>query len=282
MQIRRLFLALLCALTPFSMGVANADVFYSNATTDLNVRGGLAANGLIPPDGYFSYTDKVVIPAEETTWSIDPVLIAPTGNVFVLSNSLLSAPVDVAGKAQSTATVDGGLVDVVAETELVDRVARTTLRFTSLSGSQSLAGYKVLFYAENDLFSPNDDAATYTGSIAGANLKLFQYDTITSDFYVQVNESAVPTNATLATFGAGIWTGWGTSLEAADLSVLSADGSNFATLGDLGLALQWDLGDAASSLITVDYGVTTDVPEPATGAAIALLMTSLIRRRTRR
>jgi len=80
-----------------------------------------------------------------------------------------------------------------------------------------------VFYAENDLFSADDDTAAYTGSIGGGNLTLFMYDTTAGGLTVRLTGEGVSGSA-LTLFGAGLWQGFGTSLEGGDLSVLSRTG----------------------------------------------------------
>jgi hypothetical protein len=250
-----------------------ADVTFSNPQTSLTVRGGAANNGLVPFDGYFRYTD--VARNEETTWSVDPVFIAPTGAVSVLSNGLLSDPIDVGNNtARSTASVPG--YNVSMDTQLVGRVALTTFNITPDSPTGSLDGAKYVFYTENDLFAAAD-AAEFTGSIANNNLRLFQFDTAQSDFYVQQNHVAA-TGAELVAFGCQNWTAFGTAIENGDLSVLSADGSNFVTSGDLGLVHAYDLSGSSAS-ITVAYGVVAVIPEPAALSLLAASLALLSRRR---
>ena len=61
-----------------------APVTLTNATTSLTVNGGEANNGLIPFNGFFQYTD--IAASEETTWSIDPLLVFSDSSTLILSN----------------------------------------------------------------------------------------------------------------------------------------------------------------------------------------------------
>jgi len=231
---------------------SHAAVTLSNATTQLVVNGGEANNGLVPYDGYFRYTD--IGQSEETTWSIDPVLVFSDSSTVVLSNGLaggFGSPTDMGGGiVRSLATVNrlGLTISVQADTQLIGTNARTTFTFTS---DGPLDGTTFLFYAENDLFGAGDDEAAFTGSIAGNNLVLYQYDSAAQGMTVRMTGEA-GTNSTLSLFGAGIWTGWGTALEGGNLSVLSSNGSNFATVGDLGLALAFTLSGTTAT-VTINY-----------------------------
>lgn len=258
----------LCACVAAS-SVASANVVFDNTTTTLTVNGGDALNGLVPANGYFNYFDKAQ--NDETTWSVDPVLIAPTGAVSVLSNGLLSSPTLIGGAAVSTAATAG--INVTASTSLIGQIARTTFTFVA---PNSLAGYQFLFYAENDINGVSDEA-TFTGAIASNDLRLFQFDDPSQAFFVRLNQESA-SNAALALFGCGDWTGFGTALEAANLSVLSADGSNFDTSGDIGLALQWNLGAGPTATVTVDYATTNIIPEPTSLAVIGLVLLGVRRR----
>jgi hypothetical protein len=249
-------------------------VTYTSATTELVVYGGEANNGLVPIGGYFDYTDLATF--ELTTWSIDPLLVFADGSTSVLSDGVaggLGSPTDVGGVAMST-TATGG-ISVSAATELIGDIARSTFTFSSAS---ALDGTTFVFYAENDLFSVVDDAALFTGTIAGGDLELFQLDTSTSSFFVKLTGEGL-SGASLSLFGAGIWTAWGTALEGGDLSVLSSDGSNFATSGDLGLALAFELSGTSASVV-VDYQ-TTAVPEPFGTSIIASIIAGLAASRRR-
>lgn len=240
-------------------------VTLSNATTTVVVNGGVSGNGLIPYDGYLQYTD--VGAGEETTWSIDPLLRFADGSTAVLSaggpggfDTAVAAP----GGALNSATSSG--VTTTAFTELVGSNARTTFTFTAPPAG-TLEGATFVFYAENDLFGFEDDTAAFTGSIAAGNLALFQYDSAAGGLTVRLTGEAGP-GSSLVLFGAGIWTDWGTALESGDLSVLSSDGSNFSTAGDLGLALGFTLSGSTATLI-INYDTQPappPIPEPGTWA----------------
>lgn len=277
---RKSYLATSVAAVGVFMLASSAMAFETleNATTRLQVFGGEASNGLVPSGGYFDYFDKAR--NDSTTWSVDPVLIEPTGAVHVLSNGLLSSPVLDGSAIVSNATV--GDISIEARTQLIGSTARTTFSLQVIpaiggGGGVGLSGYKFLFYTENDINGVNDDA-TFTGSIAGGNLRLFQFDEAGSEFFVRVNE-VDRSNAQLSLFGSGRWTGFGTALEAGDLSVLSSDGSNFVTSGDIGNALLWDLGSDFTSSITVDYLTVAEIPEPTTLALLAGAGLLVLRRR---
>ena len=281
---RCLHLTAIAVLLCLAQTAGAAPITLLNATTKVIVSGGEADNGLVPEEGYFSYTDLGA--AEVTTWSIDPVLRFSDGSTAVLSNGSTggfgSPSVFAPGVIRSTASVAGGgnTIAVTADTELVGSNARTTFSFSSTG---DMAGTTFLFYAENDLFDFADDTAAFTGSIGGGNLALFQYDTATGGLTVRMTGEGV-SNAALALFGAGIWTGWGTALEGGDFSVLSADGSNFETgSGDLGLALAFNLSGTEASLI-VNYDtqpLPPGVPAPGTIALLAVGLLGLAARRRR-
>jgi len=239
---------------------ANAAVTLLSATTQVVVNGGEANNGLVPYNGYFRYTDLSA--AEETTWSVDPLLVLKDGSSRVLSNGSiggLGSPSSAGGGVvRSTATIPD-IASVQADTELIGSNARTTFTFTAAAGNQ-LDGLVFIFYAENDLFSFSNDAAAFTGSIAGGNLTLFMFDSVAGGLSVRLNAKAVA-NSRLTLFGAGLWTGFGSALERGDLSVLSSDGSNFQTLGDLGLALAFSL-NGASATVVVNYDTQPEPPQP--------------------
>lgn len=255
------------ALTLASEKVSAVPITISNSTTSVVVEGGEANNGLISYDGYFHYTDLEA--SEETTWSIDPMLRFADGSTTVLSNGSaggFGSPDDIGGGViQSKATTGG--VDVAADTELVGSNVRTTFSFSGAN----LTGTTFVFYAENDLNQASNDEAVFTGSIAGEDLDLFMFNSAARDLSVRMDGEAV-LNSTLTLFGAGVWTEWGTALEGGDLSGLSADGSNFATGGDLGLALAFSLtGQNATVIINYDAQpdhMQTAVSEPTTDAAV--------------
>jgi hypothetical protein len=261
------------------LAVHAAPVTFQNATTRLTVNGGEANNGLVPSGGYFDYFD--IARNETTTWSIDPVLVFPSGTpkTVVLSNGSaggFGSPTNLGnGIARSTGAGRG--INVQADTQLVGPIARTTFTFTSTA---PMDGVTFVFYAEDDLFSAANDSATFTGSIAQNNLALFQFDSATSDFFVKLTAHDA-TNAALTSFASGVWTGFGTSLEAGDLSVLAPDGSKFATTGDLGRALAFNLSGTTAG-VTVDYQSVAEVPEPATCATVTLAAIAFNRRRRAR
>lgn len=244
-----------------------APVTLSNATTSLTINGGEADNGLIPYDGYYRYTD--ITDSEETTWSIDPLLVFSDGSTSVLSNGStggFGAPADIGGGVVRSTSTTPGKVITQADTELIGSNAKTTFTFTDESNN-GLDGTTFVFYAENDLFGFADDTAAFTGSIAGDDLALFMFDSGVGGLSVKLTGEGV-TNSSLSLFGAGIWTGWGTAIESGDLSGLSNDGSNFVTVGDLGLALAFNLTGASAELV-INYDTqplppsVSPVPLPA-------------------
>ncbi|MBE9213126.1 DUF4114 domain-containing protein [Plectonema cf. radiosum LEGE 06105] len=235
--------------TPTTGSPANAtltgnSVLLENNTTRLEVKGGLANNGLVPFDGYFRYTDTAS--NEEVTWSIDPVLRFSDGITTVLSNSSSggfgSPNVIGDGVVRSTSTTNG--IVVQADTTLIGTNARTTFTFT---GNQ-LDGTTFIFYAENDIFSFSDDTAAFTGSIAGNDLALFMYDTAAGGLSVRMTTETGP-GSKLISFGSGTWTGFGQALEQGNLSVLSSNGSNFVKTGDIGNAFAFELTGSSASLV---------------------------------
>jgi hypothetical protein len=260
---------------------ATAAVTLSNSTTAVVVSGGIPGNGLIPYGGYMQYTDLGA--GEETTWSVDPLLRLADGSTAILSAggaSGFGAATAVPGGALSTAISSG--IRTTAFTELVGSNARTTFTF-SAPPNATLDGVTFVYYAENDLFGFEDDTAAFTGSIAGGDLALYQYDSAAGGLTVRLTGLAGPGSA-LTLFGAGIWTAWGTALEAGNLDVLSSDGSNFATIGDLGLALGFALsGPSATLVINYDTQAAPPIPEPETWAlmlgGLAMLATATRRRR---
>lgn len=259
-------LACLAGLAP-----AQATVTLSNATTIVDVEGGDAANGLIPYDGYFRYTD--IATGEETTWSIDPVLIGP-GGVSVLSDGILGSASASGGGALSSGAA--GAIGVSAFTELVGTNAKTTFTLTSTA---AMDGTTFVFYAENDIFGFADDTAAFTGSIGGGDLQLFMFDTLAvsggSPGLTNVLSGEVVAGATLSLFGSGSWTAFGDALELGDLSVLSSDGSNFETgPGDLGLALGFDLV-GTSAIIVVNYDTVATLPPELVPESTALALFGL-------
>ena len=265
--------AAVCAMAAAGPAARGAVVF-ETADVKLTDFGGEANNGLTSFGGYFTFVDKG-FNNEETTWSVDPLLIGPTGGVTVLSNGGAGGLGSPNAAGTSIATVGG--VGVSATTTLVGRVAHSVFTLTAPPNG-SLNGYKFVFYAENDIFGAQDSAA-YEGSIVGGNLLLKQYDTNAQSLTVLLGPGLLQ-NATLTSFGSGIYTGFGDALAAGNLSVLSADGSNFATSGDLGQAFAFNLS-GASATITVDYGTQSIVPEPAALGLLGMVAPALLRRRRR-
>lgn len=261
-------LALVLTALP-CMPLLAAPVVLSSASTDLVVNGGEAGNGLVPYDGYFRYTDRAT--NEETTWSVDPMLRFANGSTAVLSaggaSGLGSATLN-GGGAESSAVSSG--VSTTARTELIGSNARTTFTFTAAPGTR-LDGTSFVFYAENDLFGFANDFAAFQGTIAGGDLALFQYDSAAGGLTVRMTAETAG-GAALSRFGSGIWTAWGTALEAGDLDVLSSDGSNFVALGDIGLAMSFALsGSTATVVINYDtQPLPPGVPEPSSVALVAL------------
>jgi YD repeat-containing protein len=195
------------------------------------------------------------------TWSIDPVLLFPNGAVTVLSNAnnsgAFGAPQHVGnGVVRNTSVTNG--VSVQADTQLLGSNAKTTFTFTAAPGT-TLDGTTFVFYAENDIAGIQNVAA-FTGSIAGGDLALFQYDSGARNFTVRLTGASGP-GASLNLFGAGRWTGFGAAIEAGNLAVLSADGSNFVTSGDLGLALGFSLNGTSASLV-INYDNQPTPPDP--------------------
>lgn len=281
-RIKILGLSLLVVFAFHSANEVNAGALLSNATTSLEINGGEAMNGLVPYDGYFRYTDLVA--NEETTWSIDPLLRFADGSTAVLSNGGFGSPTDLGnGVVRSTAT--SGFISTQADTELIGSNAKTTFTFTA-TPSNLLDGTIFVFYAENDLFGFEDDFTAFQGSIATNDLVLFQFDSAAGGLTVKMSGEA-GSGSQLSLFGAGIWTAWGTAIEGGDLSVLSGDGSNFATMGDTGLALGFLLsGQTAQVVINYDSQsqppVITAVPEPSTLTTFVLGMFAIVSARRRK
>lgn len=263
-KVREIIIAVsvLCAIGGLFNVTWAAPVTLSNATTSLTINGGEANNGLVPFNGYFRYTD--IAESEETTWSIDPLLVFSDGSTSVLSNGStggFGSPADIGnGVIRSTSTTPGKIT-TQADTELIGSNARTTFSFSDHTGN-GLDGTTFVFYAENDIFSFGNDTATFTGSIAGDDLALFMFDTAAGGLSVKLTGEG-KTDANLSLFGAGIWTAWGTALESGDLTVLSNNGANFATEGDLGLALAFTLtGTSAEVVVNYDTQPMPPVPLP--------------------
>lgn len=270
-------LALLAA-----MSATAAPLVLSNASTSVTVYGGEADNGLVPSGGFFDYTDLSV--PTTPTWSIDPFLRLATGSTAVLSNGAVGgfgSPSDLGGGTIGSSAVTGSIT-TSAVTELIGTVARTTFSFTAATGTR-LDGTTFGFYAENDILGFGDDTAAFTGSIAGGDLALFQYDTVGGGITVRLSGFSV-SGASLVSFGSGIWTGFGDALEAGDLTVLSGDGSNFVSgPGDLGLALAFELTGGSASIV-IDYTTQplppgSSVPEPESLALVGIALLALAARR---
>jgi hypothetical protein len=250
------------ATQAYHPAVARAAETLTNATTELVVNGGEVDNGLIDFGGYFAYTDLTA--AEEPSWSIDPLLVFSDFSTLVLSDGSaggFGSPADVGGGViRSTASLTD-VIDVQADTVLTGSNAQTTFAFTDTSGN-GLDGITFVFYAENDLFGVANDTASFEGTVAGNDLVLFQYDNVSGGLTVNLTP-APGTGATLTQFGSGLYTAFGAALEAGDLSVLSSDGSNFATgPGDIGLALAFSLSGSVASIV-VNYD-TQAAPPPTT------------------
>ncbi|MGH8562580.1 MAG: hypothetical protein ACREXW_00260 [Gammaproteobacteria bacterium] len=114
--------------------VPASPVILSDPTTSVEVNGGEANNGLVPFNGYFRYTD--IAAAEEATWSVDPLVVFPNGDTWVLSNGSaggFGSPVNLGGDiVRSTSTLAD--LTVTADTELVGSNVRTTFDFTTRCG----------------------------------------------------------------------------------------------------------------------------------------------------
>lgn len=242
-----------------AQGAAAAPITLSNATTEVEVYGGEANNGLTNSGGYFRYTD--LASGEETTWSIDPVFILANGAATVLSNGSaggFGSPMDLGGGVvRSTTSV--GIIAIQADTELIGTIARTTFTFT-LTTAGSLSGHHLVFYAENDIVGFSSNVASFSGSIAGGNLVLNQTQTATGGLNVRLTGAPL-SGAALTAFGSGVFSGFGSAIAASNLTVLSNDGSNFVHgPADLGLALDFTLADGVSSAtLVVDYSVAPAV-----------------------
>lgn len=272
----RLPSALATAAMVSMAGFASADpVGFDSPEVELTVNGGEINNGLSSYGGYYEYFDKNL--NDETTWSVEPLLVFPGNSPAPVrltngSSGGFGSPVLDNGSAVNSGSVNG--IAVTGSTTLDGTVARSTFTFSS---DTSLDGHTFVFYTENDIAGVTD-SATFTGSIAGGNLSLFQYnDQDNQGTFVRLAPGA-STNAELTLFGSDRWTGFGNALEAGDLSVLSADGSNFETTGDLGLALAWELSGTSAS-VSVTYNTQGAIPEPTTLALAGLTGLGLLRRR---
>ncbi len=273
--------ALGVAILVATLTASAAPVVLMNASTSVSVSGSEAGNGLVPFGGFFAYTD--LIAGTTPTWSIDPFLKS-SGVTTVLSAGGaggFGSPTDLGGSVGNSALTGG--VATSAVTTLIGTIARTTFTFTSAPGA-ALDGTIFGFYAENDIIGFGDDTAAFTGSIAGGDLNLFQYDTAAGGVTVRLSGVAA-SGSSLVAFGSGIWTGFGAALESGDLGVLSADGSNFVGgPGDLGLALAFSL-TGTSATVVVDY-TTQPLPpgvvsEPEGVALFGFALLALIGQRRR-
>lgn len=228
--------------------VVPGQITIQNETTTLVVNGGLPGNGLVPYGGLFRYHDHSH-ENEETTWSVDPVLITNQG-VRVLSmrdRGGFGSPTRIDDSTvRCQANVQG--IEVSVDIELVGTNARQTFRFRSPT---SLTGATFLYYAENDLFGHANDIASYTGLLDDGSLKLYMYDSAAGGLSVKLWGEGVK-DAQLSMFGAGLWTAWGKSLETGRLRGLSKDGRNFRRLGDLGLALAFRL-EGHAPVVVINY-----------------------------
>ncbi len=198
--------------------------------------------------------------------SIDPLLVFSDGSTSILSNGLASgfgSPADIGNGVIRSTSSTLGKINTQADTELIGSNARTTFSFSDLTGN-GLDGTTFVFYAENDIFSFGNDTATFTGSIANNDLALFMFDTAAGGLSVKLTGEGI-TGANLSLFGAGIWTAWGTALEFGDLAVLSSNGANFSTEGDLGLALAFTLtGTSAEVVVNYDTQPMPPLPKECT------------------
>lgn len=244
---------MVCGLTSVAFGQTKmrqgtdlpGSIRLKNATTTIVINGGIRENGLVPYGGLFRYHDHEHR-FEETTWSVDPVLIS-RGTTYVLSRSDrdgFGKPVKLSPNlVQCKASL--GKVDVEVDFELVGSNAKQTFRFDS---QYDLTGSTFVYYAENDLFGHANDIASFTGSLPSRNLALYMYDSKAGGLSVKLTGIGVQ-DSKLSLFGAGIWTGWGLSLEKGKLTGLSYDGRNFKRYGDTGLALAFELSGKQPELI---------------------------------
>jgi hypothetical protein len=271
-----------------SGSIANAQVTLTSPTTEVTVFGGSAENGLTNSGGYFDY--EIRSESLLTTYSIDPVLIAPTGEVFVLSNGLLSTPggsgEGAAPNTQSSAEVGPYLI--LAETTLVGDVAVSNFRIQAATGA-GLTGAKFVFYAENDLPTLSTNRASFSGSVSDEGVVLRQRTdpSADQDVVVELFDRLVPsltdggpTGIRPSQFASGQFNGFGTRITNGDLSDFSADGSTFNPgPADLGLGLLYDLsGDDV--VISIGYRGEF-IPEPALLGTLAGASALLLRRRVK-
>lgn len=242
------FLSFACVLVCHATSALAAPLSLRNETTTVVVNGGEMGNGLVPYGGFLEYRDHAH-GNEETTWSIDPVLIAGgrAVNLAAVRTGGFGAPAK--GEEDSIVCATRlGKTDVSCKIELVKSSARQTFKFKG----DKLDGVTFLYYAENDLFGHANDVAAYTGSIKQGDLALFMFDSHDGGLSVKLTGEAV-SGSQLTLFGGGIWTEWGSRLERGDLRVLSPNGGNFARYGDLGLALAFELsGQEATVVINYD------------------------------
>lgn len=250
-------LVALVLLSSAGSSVSAEPLMLRNESTTVVVNGGMANNGLIPEGGFFNYIDHAHN-QEKTTWSVNPVLI--TGDRHRRIFDLATASRGGFGWPEKTeddslrCQVRAADIDIECRFELVGSNAKQTFRFR---GSK-LDGMTFLYYAENDLFGHSNDVASYTGSISDGDLALFMYDSQAGGLSVRLDGEAVA-NAELTLFGAGLWTHWGRSLERGDLSVLSDDGRNFVRVGDLGLALAFELS-GSEAVVVINYDTQARPP----------------------
>ena len=255
-----------------------APVVFDTAGATLSVDGGEADSSLTQRGGYYRYFDKAS--GAELTYSVEPLLIFPDASLAPVRLTQSAAggfgtPTLVGGAAQNLASVNG--IDVTARTSLVDGFAVSTF---DIASTTSLAGVTFVFYAENDVVT-STNTATFAGGTALDDVVLYQNGGSIGNLTTVVLQPGKTTNADLSLFGSGVFSGFGGSLEAGDVSVLSNDGSNFVFgPGDLGLALAWSLSGTNASL-TVSYGSAAAVPEPASLSLLAGSTGLLLARRRR-
>jgi hypothetical protein len=203
-------------------------------------------------DGYSRYRDRST--NVSPNWSVDAVLVLADGRAFVLSDrrhgALGPAAAVGGGIARSVGAIEG--ISLLAESQLVGRVARTTFRLTSAA---ALDGATFVFFVDDDLGTAWwDDAASFSGSLAGGDLVLLQSDSVAGGVTTRLTGRAV-SGAELALFGAGTFPATSVALEdAGDLSWLSSDGSGFAleAIGGRAAALAFAL-QGSEAVVETDY-----------------------------